>query len=429
MACRIRKNTRDELFSSSADDRSRAVEILTDFLHALTDLPFLAKHRKKETDFTRTRRLPFLRLILFSLISFGNNQVREALEMIEEAGHEDLSVPPVTPSALCQALKKLPHAVFIEANRILCALFRKIVPLWTWRGFRLCAIDGSRIDLPRSRKIAEAFVPGVDASLPGTPNARLSTLLDVGNALVLDARLSSCQTGERELALLHLDCLGEGDLLLTDRGYPSFELFSKIREREAHFCVRMPASWSSVQDFLSSGDKDRITRIGTVTPLPVRLLRLSHAGAEMVVITSLLDRDLYPAEAFSDLYHQRWCIEEGYKELKGPLHLEGFSGRSEEAIRRELHARILTQNLISVLAFPSLRALQKRAGKKLPVGKTQGYKPNRAALAFFLKKGLRFFFDPAVSLSELVDGIFRRLFSWVSAVCPGRSFPRRTRAG
>lgn len=95
----------------------------------------------------------------------------------------------------------------------------------------------------------EVFVPGVDTSLPGTPNARLSILLDVGNALILDARLSSFQTGERELALLHLNSLGEGDLLLTDRGYPSFKLFSKILERGAHFCLRMPPSWSLVQDF------------------------------------------------------------------------------------------------------------------------------------------------------------------------------------
>jgi len=236
MAFRIRKNTRNELFSSSADDRSRVVEILRAFLNALTDLQFLRKHRKKDTNFTRTRRLALFRLILFSLISFGNNHVRETLEMLEDSGDSDPSFRSVTPSALCQALKKLPHAVFIDANRILCGLFGKSLPLWTWRGFRLCATDGSVIDLPRSRKIMEAFVPGVDTSLPGTPNARLSILLDVGNALVLDARLSSFQTGERELALLHLDSLGEGDLLLTDRGYPSFELFSRILERGAYFC-------------------------------------------------------------------------------------------------------------------------------------------------------------------------------------------------
>jgi len=166
-----------------------------------------------------------------------------------------------------------------------------------------------------------------------------------------------------------------------------------------------------------------------VTTLPVRLLRLSHAGSGDGSDHQSLERDLYPADAFSDLYHQRWCIEEGYKELKGPLNLEGFSGRSEEGIRRELHARILPQNLMSILDFPSLRALRERARKKPPAGKNQGYKPNRASLAFFLKKGLRFFFEPAVSLSEVVDGILLRILSWVSAVSPGRSFPRRASAG
>ena len=126
----------------------------------------------------------------------------------------------------------------------------------------------------------------------------------------------------------------------------------------------------------------------------------------MVVLTNLLERDRYPAEAFSDLYHQRWCIEEGYKELKGPLNLEGFSGRSEEGIRRELHARILPQNLMSALAFPSLQPLRKPARKKPPAGKTQGYKPNRAALASFLNEETSILLRPG----SLSFGGRRRLF-------------------
>lgn len=418
----------ERIQASSEKDRACIAALLTGWFGALADPLFVEKHRVSKTDFTRVRQLTFLRVFLFCLISFARSSVREALELIFSKGQSLLKVAPVTPSALCQALQKIGHSAFTDANTILVSRFRKTDLPRTWHGFRVTAIDGSNLNLPRFKALMEAFVPGVDPSLPGATAARLSLLLDVTNGLVLDARVGSCQTGEREYAFKHLEALGEGDIVLGDRGYPSLEYFAKIRERGAHFAIRMPGHWKAVKQFRRSGEKEAIvtlpSRKDPSFTMTVRLLKIEHEGKSMVVATSLLDATLFPLELFSELYHMRWWNEEWYKELKGVLALESVSGRSEEAFRRELHARILTQNLISLFSLPSLRALQKDAETHPPKGRTVRYKPNRAATADSLRTALALLFDSLRSLSALLSWILRKTLPARSAVRPGRAFPR-----
>ena len=47
----------------------------------------------------------------------------------------------------------------------------------------------------------------------------------------------------------------------------------------------------------------------------------------------------------SDLYHQRWRIEEGFKRLKHRLNLEHVSGLSQQAVVQDVAAKMLCDNL------------------------------------------------------------------------------------
>ena len=57
----------------------------------------------------------------------------------------------------------------------------------------------------------------------------------------------------------------------------------------------------------------------------------------------------YPCEAFSDLYHRRWRIEEGFKRLKQRMALESVSGLSQQALIIDVAAKVLADNLASLL--------------------------------------------------------------------------------
>jgi hypothetical protein len=62
-----------------------------------------------------------------------------------------------------------------------------------------------------------------------------------------------------------------------------------------------------------------------------------------------LDATQFPAALFADLYHQRWRIEEAFKRLKHRLHLEAVSGLSQQALIIDVAAKILADNITSLM--------------------------------------------------------------------------------
>src|SRR4051812_21797998 len=64
---------------------------------------------------------------------------------------------------------------------------------------------------------------------------------------------------------------------------------------------------------------------------------------------------LLAAESFGDPYHQRWRIEEAFKQLKHRLHLEAVSGLSQQASIIDVAAKVLADNISRADVCCSLR--------------------------------------------------------------------------
>jgi IS4 transposase len=72
-----------------------------------------------------------------------------------------------------------------------------------------------------------------------------------------------------------------------------------------------------------------INRLNLPKRLNVRFVRvLLSTGKYEVLVTNLLDEQLYPTEDFKELYHLRWRCETFYGILKTRLNLEHFSGKT-----------------------------------------------------------------------------------------------------
>jgi hypothetical protein len=122
--------------------------------------------------------------------------------------------------------------------------------------------------------------------------------------------------------------LGEGDLILYDRGYPSFDLFKNDLDKRCRFCCRVAVSnWSVAKSLAESGGKEIIAEIRPgyelrkkykeqgidYEPIKCRFICIElSTGEQEVLITSLLDAQQYPYELFEELYHLRWGVEESY---------------------------------------------------------------------------------------------------------------------
>jgi hypothetical protein len=156
------------------------------------------------------------------------------------------------------------------------------------------------------------------------------------------------------------------------------------------------------------------------TAIPVRLIRvLLPSGTVEILMTSLLDRDDHPAEAFATLYHLRWAQEENYKCFKCRVEVENWSGKSSLTIRQDFHAKVFTLNLTAVLTRTAQQQVDEHhRGDNHPkqVNLTHALCAMKGTLVRLLTRS-----DPLELLRALID-VFART---VEPVRPRRLYPRR----
>ncbi len=245
----------------------------------------------------------------------------------------------------------------------------------TWRGYRLCAIDGSQIRLPNEPDIIDTF--GVN---PGKENqkecplALASVYYDVLNHINIDSSINHTKASERECAAKHLNYAQPKDLSLLDRGYNAFWLYALYEAKNRPFCMRAKINrGKQYKAFADSGKAQAIITLApnkksieqckekglSTHPLKLRLIRVELDGDIEVLITNLMDERTLPAHLFKRLYHLRWGVEENYKRLKQWVEIENFSGKSALSVKQDFYAKLLTNNLAAMVA----NAAQKQVDK------------------------------------------------------------------
>lgn len=152
---------------------------------------FAERHKTKPKAFTRNRKLPFSRLVFFLM-----NQVKGAIQDELDAYFEYVETTPspqeaVSKAAFCKARQFLKPEAFIELRDTLNRDFYASNEVKTWQGYRLCAVDCSKLTLPNNNAMLEEF-GGRKNRYTQIPQATLSQCYAPLNALTLDVELSSC---------------------------------------------------------------------------------------------------------------------------------------------------------------------------------------------------------------------------------------------
>jgi hypothetical protein len=288
----------------------------------------------------------------------------------------EMSSQVVTKSALSQAQKQLSHTAFTTLNRqVVDYYYAHHEHLKTWHGHRLCAIDGSQLRVPNAPDITSEF--GVLPGKPGMkdcPMALASVYFDVLNRISIDTSINPTRASERDCAAAHLQHALSNDLSILDRGYNAFWLYALFSDRDQRFCMRAKINRNLIcKVFSESGEREQIITLTpnknsvvqckakglSSQPLTLRLVRVDLDSEVEVLITNLLDSQTYPAAVFKELYHLRWGIEENYKRLKQWVEIENFSGKSALSVRQDFYAKIVSSNLVSMLANSAQRQVDK----------------------------------------------------------------------
>lgn len=398
---------------------------------------FLEQHRRTPKDFSRQRILTFCTVILF-LINMIKRALQDELdEFFKMLVQGQVAQRVVTKSAFCQARQKLKHTAFIELNQSQVAYYYEHFEPQRWQGWRLLAVDGALCDIPDSPALREHFGFWGSRHGSGCVKGRQSQLFDVLNQITIDAHIGPKSEGEREMAVHHLAQIEPNDLLLLDRGYPAFWLFAAILEHHGHFCARVKANYNKqTRQFIQSGAvEQQITLTPThqarsvcqtkqlpTEPLTLRLVRVDLSDTEVeVLITSLLDTEIFPQPIFADLYNHRWPIEEDYKLILARFELENWTGLSKEAIYQDFHATIFTKNLATILALPAQQTVDQHTASR-----KYRYQLNMTHLVSKLKDTVVYLFIDH-HLPPLLHSWWRLIIQTIEPLRPNRSFPRHKR--
>ena len=235
---------------------------------------------------------------------------------------------------------------------------------------RILAVDGTRLLLPNHPSVCSQF--GVHGFGPHADSERsmatCSLLYDTLNKITLDARIAPYSDSESSLLDKHLESMLRNDLLLLDRGYPSFKLIFKLQSRGIHFCMRMKTNWwKTVDEFTCSDKQETIIKVKLPKKdyrelndfpemihqeIPCRLVKVASAQGTIVLCTSLLDEQQFPLEVFQSLYGFRWEEEETYKMLKCRVEVEDFTGKTSRAVQQDFYAKIFMMNLCAMFVHP-----------------------------------------------------------------------------
>jgi len=357
---------------------------------------FMNRNRADEKDFTRKRKLPFISLILFMTNIIKQTVQKELTKFIKTFSDRKSNI---TKSAFSQSRMKLKPEAFIELNNRLVEEFYTDNIIKKWNGFRLCAIDGSKLILPtHSKELMDKF--GTLSSGMIIPQAQISSCYDVLNEIILDTQLETLQVNEMNQAVRHLEKLSKGDLIIFDRGYAATWFYYMIKLKELDFLNRLPKGFrKDAENFRLSDKKDDIIEVDVppqksryglqrhgltkdkVRPFKLRLVKVMLDTGEIEVLsTTLLDKEKYPLEIFKDLYFKRWGIETNYNRLKSNIHVEEFSGLTEIAIRQDFYANVFINNLQSIIALDSKEEIDRENE-----GNEYEYKINRNLSLGFMK--------------------------------------------
>jgi len=290
--------------------------------------------------------------------------------------------PSSNTSAYCQARGRLPLELLrsIQAG-IVKRLEGRIAAAEKWCGRSVKVVDGTGLSMPdtvanqgsypQSRSMAEGC---------GFPMMNLTGVFSLCSGALLGYACGNKHIHENTLWRCLWNLLCPGDIILGDRGFCTFANVAEMFEQGVDSVIRLH-EWRGKKMLYDKhgGDSanDRTARwlkprlggkhwsekewhdLPTALWLRVITVYVANNGFrthKLSLITTLLDREKYSAEAIAELYFKRWKIEIFYRDIKTFMGMEVLKSLTPEQINKELAMHAIAYNLVRALMQEAAQA-------------------------------------------------------------------------
>ena len=246
------------------------------------------------------------------------------------------------------------------------------------RGRRVLVVDATSVTAPDTRENQQEW-PQTKSQKPGCgfPLINLAGIFCLASGALLRAAHGKWGTSEARLFALLRRTLRRGDILVGDRGFWSFANLALLPLRGVDLLVRgryaARIDWRKGKrlgkdDRLITmrrpADKDasrvmnarlwqRLPEAITVRQLRARSTRPGFRPRELLLITTLLDPVLWPAQTLISLYERRWRVELYFDDIKTTLQASSMRCLTPAMVRRELLLHAIAYNLLRRIMLQS----------------------------------------------------------------------------
>ncbi len=421
------------------DTTARLYQALRDFLHAPATME---AYRVSLVNFTRICCFTFPRLAVTILSERAHSAQARLLHLFDEGCFGSRPEVP-TASAFCQARVKIQPEFFREwaevGTRFYYANYNEDGFAPTWNGHFLWAVDATMVTLPDTPGTRATFgihenqYPGC-----GTVQAQASFLYDVLAEMPVHVELGRQQAEKNFLFHGHARYLHAGVISLYDMGYADSAVVAALRALPGDFVIRCPLkqSFKAVLDFARSTATDAVVSIAVgkkqrdlvnAHNLPrevtVRLVKVCRPdGTFEVLMTSLLDREAFPAANFQEVYDARWGVETVFNRFKHQLEVECFSSGKVANIAQDFFSAVFLQVVEAVTSRIGDFVIRELNASKYLLYE---YKVRKAATYEWLARHFVTMFLAGVNaMKRFLETFQNHLHRLTSPIRPNRHFPR-----
>jgi hypothetical protein len=320
----------------------------------------------------RTRSLPARSMAYFSIgmALHSEGSYEDVLALLSDglawtSGEEPIVL--ASKSAIFQARTRLgPEPLEMLFSKVATPLAKKRTPGAWLGGRRVVAIDGTCLDVADTAQNTTFFGrPGVNKGEQAAfPQARVVALAECATHAIFDACVGTYTTAENTLAGELIDRLEPGMLVLADRGFCGFPLWSRAVASGADLLWRAmgnmkPRFIEALEDgtwlaeLRPSGNAGR-----RAEPLRIRVIDYTiddgRPNAEHYrLFTTILDSNDVSALDLAAAYTQRWEIESAFDELK--THQRGprtvLRSKSPDLVLQEIWGHLCCHYAIRTLMW------------------------------------------------------------------------------
>ncbi|QDU54100.1 Transposase DDE domain protein [Aeoliella mucimassa] len=312
---------------------------------------------------------------------------------------------------------------------------------WLTAGYLVFAVDGSRLELPRTRSHEQAYSTirharrvknsrykrrqAKDAKKVNSPQLWLTTMWHIGTGLPWDWRVGPGDSSERVHLREMLTSLPAGALITADGGFMGYEGLQAIIKSGRHVLLRVGANVRLLKQLGYVREwtgtvylwPDRESKRGN-EPLVLRLVVATDGKQPVYLVTNILSRRELSDKQVIALYARRWGIELFYRHLKQTFHRRKLLSREAENAKLEI-----TWSLFGLWAM-SLFALVEAM--------KQGITPAKLSFAKLLlafRRTMRDYLHPTEKNERLCERLRQAIIdSYKRANKTSRNYPRKKQA-